>query len=159
MKLPVSTEWVLHCATSLAQLDPGASASTTQLAQYYDLPAPSLAKQLKALVKAGVLSATTGPRGGFRLARPAAQITLLEIVEAVDGASSPFECREIRRQGRGGLPPEECGHACLLAARMADAHRAWRSSLADVTLADVLADLPPAAPARTRALLTGPDAP
>ncbi|MEV2269329.1 RrF2 family transcriptional regulator [Nonomuraea africana] len=155
MKLPVSTEWVLHCATTLAQLNPGATASTTQLAQYYDLPAPYLAKQLKALVKAGVLAATTGPRGGFRLARPATSITLLQIVEAVDGTSPPYECREIRQQGRGALPPEECHRTCILAAKMAEAHEAWRSSLAGVTLADILATLPPAAPSRTRLRLSG----
>ncbi|MYS85947.1 RrF2 family transcriptional regulator [Embleya scabrispora] len=155
MKLPGSTEWVLHCAASLGQLDPGASASTTQLAEYYDLPAPYLAKQLKALVRAGVLTATTGPRGGFRLARPAARITLLQVVEAVDGTSSPYECREIRQQGRGALPADDCRETCVLAARMADAYEAWRSSLAGVTLADILDSLPPTAPARTRARLTG----
>ncbi|MGN9784084.1 RrF2 family transcriptional regulator [Nonomuraea sp. ZG12] len=155
MKLPVSTEWVLHCATTLAQLDPGASASTTQLAQYYDLPAPYLAKQLKALVKAGALAATTGPRGGFRLARPASEITLLQLVEAVDGTSPPYECREIRRRGRGALPAEECRRTCVLAEKMAQAHEAWRRSLAAVTLADILDSLPASAPARTRLRLTG----
>ncbi len=155
MKLPVSTEWVLHCATTLAQLDPGASASTTQLAQYYDLPAAYLAKQLKALVRAGLLAATTGPRGGFRLAQPASEITLLQIVEAVDGTSPPYECREIRQRGRGALPPEDCRRTCILAAKMAEAHEAWRSSLAGVTLAGILATLPPSAPSRTRLRLTG----
>jgi Rrf2 family protein len=92
VKLPTSTEWVLHCATTLAQLDAGASASTAQLAEYYDLPPAYLAKQLKALVRAGLLIATTGPRGGFRLARPASEITLLQIVEAVDGCSAMIRC-------------------------------------------------------------------
>ncbi|MDQ0378621.1 RrF2 family transcriptional regulator [Amycolatopsis thermophila] len=155
MKLPSSTEWVLHCATTLAQLEPGATASTAQLAEYFDLPAPYLAKQLKALVRAGVLTATTGPRGGFRLARPAAEITLLEIVEAVDGASAPYECREIRQQGRGALPPEDCRDRCLLAAKMDAAHAAWRRSLAAESLADVLGELPEWAPERTRRLLAG----
>ncbi|MEO3806376.1 Rrf2 family transcriptional regulator [Nonomuraea sp. B1E8] len=155
MKLPVSTEWVLHCATTLAQLEPGASASAAQLALHYDLPAAYLTKQLKELVKAGLLAASTGPRGGFRLARPAAEITLLQIVEAVDGRSTPYECREIRQRGRGALPPEECERMCVLAEKMADAHRAWRASLADVTLADILAELPEWAPARTRQRLSG----
>jgi Rrf2 family protein len=155
VKLPVSTEWVLHCAATLAQLDPGVSASATQLAQYYDLPAAYLTKQLKALVRAGVLAATSGPRGGFRLARPAAEITLLHIVEAVDGTSSPYECREIRQQGRGALPPEDCRRTCVLAEKMAEAHEAWRASLAGVTLAEIVASLPPSAPSRTRLRLTG----
>jgi len=153
VKLPSSTEWVLHCATSLAQLERGETASAAQLATYFDLPAPYLAKQLQALVRAGLLAATTGPRGGFRLARPPAEITLLQLVEAVDGASSPYECREIRQQGAGALPPEECRHICVLAAKMAEAHEAWRRSLDATTLADILASIPSTAPARTRAKL------
>ncbi|MEV0616839.1 Rrf2 family transcriptional regulator [Nonomuraea sp. NPDC050404] len=155
MKLPGSTEWLLHCATSLAQLEPGETASAAQLAEYYDLPAPYLAKQLQALVRAGVLAATTGPRGGFRLARAASDITMLQIVEAVDGAASPYECREIRQQGKGALPQEECRSICVLARKMADAHRAWRQSLRGVSLADILDELPEGAPQRTRSRLTG----
>ncbi|MCE7079058.1 Rrf2 family transcriptional regulator [Streptomyces sp. ST2-7A] len=155
MKLPVSTEWLLHCAASLAQLEPGATASAAQLAQYYDLPPASLAKQLQALVRGGVLTATTGPGGGFRLARPTSEITLLGIVEAVDGVSPPYECREIRQRGRGALPAEECRTPCVLAERMGRAHEAWRRSLAETSLADIVAELPPEAPARTRRRLTG----
>ncbi|NUS93831.1 MAG: Rrf2 family transcriptional regulator [Nocardia sp.] len=155
MKLPVSTEWLLHCATSLAQLEAGTTASAAQLAQYFDLPAPYLAKQLQALVRAGLLSATTGPRGGFRLARSAAEITLLQIVEAVDGGASPYECREIRQQ-RGGLPAAECRDRCILAVKMSEAHEAWRASLAATSLADLVAELPDWAPERTRRRLVGP---
>lgn len=144
---------MLHCATTLAQLESGVTASAAQLAEYFDLPAPYLAKQLQALVRAGVLAATTGPRGGFRLARPATEITLLQIVEAVDGAASPYECREIRQQGRGALPPEDCRGTCILARKMAEAHDAWRRSLAGESLADILAALPPSAQARTRSRL------
>jgi Rrf2 family protein len=153
VKLPESTEWMLHCATSLAQLEPGRTASAAQLAEYFDVPPAYLAKQLQSLVRAGVLTATTGPRGGFRLARSAADITLLQIVEAVDGTSPPYQCNEIRQSGTGALPPEQCRRTCILAAKMADAHRAWRQSLAAVSLADILATLPRTAPARTRGLL------
>lgn len=155
MKLPVATEWALHCVTSLAQLEPGSAASAANLAEYFDLPVAYLTKQLQALAKAGVLSARTGPRGGFRLGREPAAITLLQIVEAVDGGAAPYECREIRQQGRGALPPQDCRHTCILAAKMDDAHRAWRASLDGVTLADILGSLPPWAPPRTRALLLG----
>ena len=153
VKLPVSTEWVLHCATTLAQLEPGATVSAAQLAEYYDLPAPYLAKQLQALVRAGVLAATTGPRGGFRLARPATEITLLDVVDAVDGGGSPYECREIRQQGAGALPANDCRDACVLARKMADAHQAWRRTLASDTLADIIATLRPEIPERTRSLM------
>ncbi|MDH6144096.1 Rrf2 family protein [Kitasatospora sp. GP30] len=155
MKLPVSTEWVLHCTTTLAQLETGTTASAAQLALYFDIPAPYLAKQLQPLVKAGALAASTGPRGGFRLARRPEEITLLQIVEAVDGAAPPYECREIRRQGQGALSPEQCRHTCILAAKMAEAHEAWRATLAGTSIADILATLPPGAQAHVRSRLAG----
>lgn len=153
MKLPESTEWLLHSAAALAQLAPGESVSAAQLAEHYDVPAAYLAKQLQSLVRAGLLTATTGPRGGFRLARATDAITMLELVEAIDGARSPYVCREIRQQGRGAAPPEDCRSACVLAATMAQAHQAFKDSLAGVTLADIVASLPAAAPERTRRLL------
>ena len=156
MKLPESTEWVLHATASLAQLDPGSAASAAQLAEHYGLPAAYLAKQLQALVRAGVLTAVTGPRGGFRLARPADQITMLQVVEAVDGGSPFYTCNEIRQRGRAASPPEQCREACGLAATMAAAEGAWRQSLRTVTIADVVASLPPGVPERTRALLARP---
>jgi Rrf2 family protein len=156
MKLPESTEWVLHAATALAQLDPGSAASAAQLAEHYDLPAAYLAKQLQALVRAGVLTAITGPRGGFRLARPADQITMLQVVEAVDGGSSFYTCNEIRQKGRAAAPPQQCREACGLAARMAEAEAAWRQSLRAVTIADIVTSLPQGVPERTRELLARP---
>jgi Rrf2 family protein len=153
VKLPESTEWLLHAAASLAQLGPGGTASAAQLAEHFDVPSAYLAKQLQSLVRAGVLTATTGPRGGFRLARPAAEITLLQVVEAVDGGSPFYQCNEIRQHGRGALPPEQCRRTCGLAARVYDAEAAWRASLGGVSLADIVAELPRGVAERTRRLL------
>ncbi|GAB3112091.1 hypothetical protein GCM10027160_13730 [Streptomyces calidiresistens] len=69
-----------------------------------------------------------GAGGGFRLARPAPGVTLLMIVEAVDGSSPPYECRGIRRRGRGALPADDCRTPCVLARRMERAHAAWRTA-------------------------------
>ena len=156
MKLPESTEWVLHATASLAQLGPADTVSAAQLAAHYDVPAAYLAKQLQAMVRAGVLTATTGPRGGFRLARPPGRITMLEVVEAVDGTSPFYTCNEIRQRGRGAVPADECRQACGLAARMAAAEAAWRQSLSTVTIADIVASLPSGLPERTRVLLARP---
>ncbi|ASR36532.1 Rrf2 family transcriptional regulator [Prauserella marina] len=153
MKLPESTEWALHCTTALAQLG-GEPVSTSQLAEHFGLPVPYLAKQLAHLVKAGVLSGTTGPRGGFRLALPATRITVLDIVEAIDGRGDPYQCREIRQQGRGAVPAADCLEPCVLATTMRAAHEAWRASLAAVTVAELVGTLPPEIPQRTRRLLS-----
>lgn len=153
MKLPESTEWALHCVTALAQV-PDEAISGVQLAEHFALPAPYLSKQLALLVRGGVLSATTGPRGGFRLARAASSLTLLDVVEAVDGSRDPYICREIRQQGRGAAPPAECREPCILAQKMADAHDAWRESLRRVTVASLVDTLPAKIVARTRASLS-----
>lgn len=153
MKLPESLEWALHCTTALAQV-PGETVSTAQLAEHFDLPTAYLSKQLALLVRAGVLSGTTGPRGGFRLARPTAEITVLDIVEAIDGAGNPYLCREIRQQGRGALPASQCRERCTIATTMDRAHQAWRDSLRSMTVADLIGDLPASIPERTRRLLS-----
>lgn len=156
MKLPETTEWVLHCAAALAQVPDGQTVSTGQLAEHFGVPAPYLAKQLAQLVRHGVLTATTGPRGGFRLARAAAEITVLDVIEAIDGGSDPYVCREIRQQGRGAAPAEECREPCQLALIMTSAHEAWRESLRGTSLADVVSSLPPDIPTKTRRLLVRP---
>ena len=130
--------------------------STTQLAEHFGIPAPYLAKQLAHLVRHGVLTATTGPRGGFRLARAAADISVLDVVEAIDGGTDPYTCREIRQQGRGASPPEDCRQPCQLAAIMARAHDAWRDTLRSTSLADVVSSLPAGIPDKTRRLLVRP---
>jgi Rrf2 family protein len=155
VKLPESTEWVLHAAGSLAQLGTGGTASAAQLAEHFDVPASYLAKQLQALVRAGILAASTGPRGGFRLARQPHEITLLQIVEAVDGTSRFYQCNEIRQRGRGAAPPEQCRKTCGIARRMYSAEAAWRASLSEVTLADIVAELPRGVAQRTRRILGG----
>jgi Rrf2 family protein len=135
-------EWMLHSVTLLAQAPKGMAVSRRVLAEHYGLPEPYLAKPLKALVRAGILTATSGPSGGFRLARRPEDITALDIVEAVEGASEPFVCQEIRQQGTAALPPAQCKNPCAMATMMGRAHEAWRSSLRGVTVADLVKGTP-----------------
>ena len=99
MKLSEGVEWALHCTWTLAAAPASEPLSTRRLAEFYDLPAPYLAKVLNSLVRAGVLTATSGPRGGFRLAKPADEITAAEVLEAVEGRGQLFSCTEIRQRG------------------------------------------------------------
>ena len=56
------------------------------------LPQPFLSKILKTLASKGILHSVRGPGGGFRLARPAGEVTLLDVVEAIDGTSQFDGC-------------------------------------------------------------------
>ncbi|MEW2218042.1 hypothetical protein AB0939_01825 [Streptomyces sp. NPDC006990] len=59
------------------------------------------------------------------------------------------------RQPLAGQPGEECRSPCILAEKMAEAHEAWRRSLATTSLAEIIDRLPSSAPPRTRLRLTG----
>ncbi len=138
MKLPKGVEWALHCGWLLAAIPAGETLSARRLAAFYDLPAPYLAKVLNSLVRAGLFTATSGPQGGFRLARPATQITAGDIVEAVEGRGPMFLCTEIRQQGPVPLSGAACRTPCGIARLMDRAERAWLSELAATTLADLV---------------------
>lgn len=142
MKLSQGVEWGLHSVLLLAQLPPDSIARRAELAEHHGLPEPSLAKHLQALTRAGVLHAVPGPQGGYRLARPAEDLTVLDVVEAIDGTSDAFVCQEIRQQGTGALPPEKCRRPCLVSRVMRRASKAWRDSLREVTIADLVGELP-----------------
>jgi Rrf2 family protein len=62
------------------------------IAREEDLPQPFLSKILKILSSRNILHSVRGPGGGFRLARSADEISLLDIVEAIDGLSQFDEC-------------------------------------------------------------------
>ncbi|MFJ5292897.1 RrF2 family transcriptional regulator [Streptomyces sp. NPDC088348] len=148
MKLSQGVEWGVHCAVALAQTAPGVSVSRRTLAERYALSEAYLAKHLKAMVSAGLLYAMTGPNGGFRLTRPPEQITVLDVVEAVEGGGPQFVCQEIRQRGTAALSPEHCLERCGVAIAMDEAKEAWRSSLSATTIADLVARLPAAARGR-----------
>jgi Rrf2 family protein len=138
MRLPEGVEWALHCSWLLAQARDGDALTARRLAEFYGLPEAYLAKLLKTLVRAGLLSATSGPRGGFRLARPPGAITVADVVEAVEGPGALFQCTEIRQRGPVPLTGAASRKPCGIAEVMHRAERAWRKELAATTIADLV---------------------
>ena len=67
-------------------------AATAQVARQLRASEHHLAKVMQRLTRAGLVRSTRGPHGGFRLARPALQISLLEIYEAIEGPVGPTHC-------------------------------------------------------------------
>jgi len=71
------------------------------LAEAADVPFHYLAKLLGQLVRAGLLDATRGKHGGYRLAKPAAEITLFQVVNTIEPISGPRQCLLWRRDCDG----------------------------------------------------------
>ncbi len=85
MKLTRSAGYALVAAGHIAQCQQSEPVLAKNIAKRYKIPLDYLLKILQQLVRANVLRSVRGPRGGFFLARAAARITLLQIIEAVDG--------------------------------------------------------------------------
>ncbi len=141
MRTSRGVEWALHTCLNLSWVGADESVTATRLAAFYDLPAAYLNKQLQALVRADILSSVSGPRGGFRLARGIDQITVLDVVVAIEGRDELFRCDQVLRHGPGGSDHVDYRDSCLLSAAMRRAELAWRSTLAEQSLADVRADV------------------
>ena len=87
-----------------------------------------LAKVLQRLGKAGLVTSMRGPQGGFRLARAAAEITLLQVYEAIEGPLPKATCLL-------GMP--QCSGNCVLGDFVASANETFRTRLESTRLSDV----------------------
>ena len=135
MKLSGGLEWALHCCVVLTAAAEPVPAAT--LAQLHDVSPTYLAKQLQALSRAGLVESVQGKSGGYVLTRPPDDITILDVVEAIDGRESAFTCTEIRQRGPMATPPEACTAPCAVSRAMSAADQAWRAALREITIADL----------------------
>ena len=151
-------EWALHCCVVLTSVEEPVPA--TKLAELHDVSASYLAKQLQALSRAGLVRSVEGKAGGYVLTREPASITVLDVVEAIDGPGQAFNCTEIRQRGPLAAPAESCTAPCPIARAMTGADAAWREALRAVSIADLVQDVGsasgPSALVRVSAWLTTP---
>jgi len=88
MKTSRATAYGLLAAGYVAQHKEQGIILSQAVAKKYNIPLEYLLKIMQQLVRANILRSKRGPRGGFSLARPPAKITMLEIIEAVEGPMS-----------------------------------------------------------------------
>jgi Rrf2 family protein len=86
-----TTEYALRAVVQLA-VAPGEPRTTADIAAATRVPSGYLSKVLQTLARAGIVRARRGLGGGFVLGRPAAQLTVLDVVEAVDPIRRIREC-------------------------------------------------------------------
>ena len=114
---------------------PGEVLSATELADAAGLEPPTVSKLLKPLAQAGLVEGLRGVHGGYRLARPATDINLVEIVEAMEGPLAMTECSHDHSQ---------CGIAdqCGVRSNWRLINDVLAEALRGVTLAQMLHPLP-----------------
>ncbi len=92
MQITRQADYAVRAVLYLAQLGPERRAATSQIAQEQQIPPSFLAKIVSQLSVVGLLQTSRGARGGVSLARTPEEISLLEVVEAIDGPILLNEC-------------------------------------------------------------------
>jgi Rrf2 family protein len=137
--ITASVEYGLHCLLWLIGKDE-APMSSRDLAELQGISPAFLAKTFAKLEKAGIVRATEGVRGGYVLAHRPEDISVLAVVDAIEGRKPLFDCQEIR--GRcavfgDGPPGWATAGTCSIHAVMLRAEKAMRHELAAQSLADI----------------------
>jgi Rrf2 family protein len=145
LRLSKKADYALIAMKHLATRPDGASASAREIAEQYDIPVELLAKVLQRLARRTLVTSHQGTRGGYRLARPVNQISVADIIQAIDGPLTVTAC---------STEDENCGQYAKCSVR----DPLWKikdrivSALSTCSLQEISADLmDPAAAAASSA--------
>ncbi len=147
MRLSSMADYAIVVMAAAAGHCGGTRVSAGAIAIETGLPGPTVQKLVSRLTGAGLLRSARGAGGGLKLARPAAAITVADIVEAVEGPIALTACVEHGRQ--------ECtlGHSCMVKPYWPAVNDALRGALAAVSLSDLATRAAPAPRALPRPVL------
>ncbi|MBM4119125.1 Rrf2 family transcriptional regulator, partial [bacterium] len=109
LKFTRKTDYAVQALLHVASREGASLVSAREIASCHGIPVQLTAKLLQAMARAGLCESQLGPRGGYRLARPAAEISLRAIIEAVEGAAA-----------EGAGEARVCGYSAPLAAVQAE---------------------------------------
>ena len=125
------TDYAVVVLTQMAKR-PGALTSAQQIADCGQLPLPTVAKLLNSLARAGIVASHRGATGGYSLGRSTGEITVADIVQALEGPIALTACVE--------GAPDPCGVSslCPMAGNWNKVNAAIRDALASVSLADMV---------------------
>lgn len=128
VRFPEAASLGIHATVILAG-QRNSLVSAKALAERLDASEAHMAKVMQRLAHAGIVDSTRGPKGGFALARPAGEVTLLAVYEAIEGAVEPAGCVF-------GTPV--CGRkSCIFRGVTEELDARLRAYLANATLANL----------------------
>lgn len=131
MQITRQADYAVRAVLYLAKLGPEGRASTAQIAREQKIPTTFLAKIVSQLAAVGVVRASRGARGGVTLARAADEISMLEIIEAIDGPMALNECV---------IDPERCSlsNGCPVRSVWCDAQAKLATQLAQTNFGQLI---------------------
>jgi Rrf2 family protein len=138
LRLSKKADYALMSMKHLALLGDRGSSSAREIASQYDIPIELLAKVLQRLVRGGLLASQQGTRGGYQLARFPAQISVADVIQAIDGPVTVTACSSADEAG-----------GCEQFAKCNVRDPLWRvrerilAALGECTIAELAADPPP----------------
>lgn len=130
MKLTRKTDYALRLLSKLARVGQDKALPTRLIAEHEDISLKFLQSVASQLQSAQIIKSIPGPKGGNQLARPANQITVLEVIEIMEGELALMDCME---QSTNCCEFEKCGIQGLLGR----AQIAMNEVLASETIADL----------------------
>jgi FeS assembly SUF system regulator len=144
LKISRLADYAVVTMSGLTHTGPHRAAS--ELAEAVRLPEPTVSKVLKILTREGLLESVRGTNGGYRLARAPRDITVLDVVTAVEGPITLTPCTD------GSHESCQLSGRCSVSGRWNPVNQAIRTALENVTLADMSA---PKGPPKTKLQVTG----
>ena len=139
MIFSAKAEYGVRLMVELARQDGEAPVSLKALAEAEELPYSYLEHVVAKLRKAALLESSRGAHGGYRLARPAAEISMDEVVGALEGAIAPMECFTSPRTERVACSHElDAGRACATKLLWTRVQGGVVKALQTTTLADLV---------------------
>jgi Rrf2 family protein len=147
LRLSKKADYALIAMKHLTLRSNRGAASAREIAEQYDVPIELMAKVLQRLVRGGLLASHHGTRGGYQLARKPTQISVADVIQAIEGPVSVTACSTEDGQ-------------CEQYAKCNVRDPLWRvrerilAALGECTIAELAADPPSAASTRAAVLHT-----
>ena len=138
MNINKGVEWAAHACFLLTALPKNWTLSAQALAEFHDVPPAYMAKQMQALSRAGLVKTSTGRKGGYSLAKESHEISMWDIMAAIEGTNPTFRCTEVRQKGPCGITQKDCTTPCAIAKSFYKAEEAFRTSLQATPLSQVI---------------------
>ncbi len=139
MLFSTKAEYGIRLMVALGRAEGEQPVPLAALAESETLPLSYLEHLAAKLRAAGLVSSQRGAHGGYRLGRPAGEIRMLEVVEALEGPIAPMECFEPDSEGRVLCSHESDGdHACSTKLLWTRVHGGISKALVGTTLAELV---------------------